>query len=233
MNTTKKIWIASCSVTMLLLAGQSQAALIDRGGGLIYDDVLDVTWLQDASYAYTSGAAPWGSLNWADTMNWVSNLEYVDTVRGVVLDDWRLPTAINSPDSFGYDLSGQSSELAYMYYVNLGYAPNYTPETTDPAPTSSNYNPFINLSYRGYWTGTEGTFAGRVWHFHFHFGKQGLTSANDNLKIWAVRDGDVAALTSPSTSVPEPGTLGMFGFGLAAIAFATRRKRSAATPTAA
>lgn len=35
----------------LLLAfdSESDAALIDRGGGLIYDDVLDITWLQDAS----------------------------------------------------------------------------------------------------------------------------------------------------------------------------------------
>jgi hypothetical protein len=31
------------------------AALWDRGGGLIYDDVLNITWLQDANYAKTSG----------------------------------------------------------------------------------------------------------------------------------------------------------------------------------
>ena len=31
--------------------GTSHAALIDRGGGLIYDDVLNITWLQDAGYA--------------------------------------------------------------------------------------------------------------------------------------------------------------------------------------
>lgn len=228
MNTTKRIWLASCSVAMLFGASHSEAALLDRGGGLIYDDVLNVTWLQDASYAYTSGGAPWGSLNWADTMSWVSGLEYVDTVRGVVWDDWRLPTAINSQSSNGYDLSGQSSELAYMYYVNLGYAPNYTPETTDPAPTSSNYNPFVNLSYRGYWTGTETDFAGRAWYFHFHFGMQGVTSEGDYNKIWAVRDGDVAALTTAtSTSVPEPGTLGMLACGLVAISFASRRRRPA------
>ena len=29
--------------------------LINRGGGLIYDTDLDVTWLQDANYAMTSG----------------------------------------------------------------------------------------------------------------------------------------------------------------------------------
>ena len=31
------------------------ATLIDRGGGLIYDTVLNITWLQDANYAQTMG----------------------------------------------------------------------------------------------------------------------------------------------------------------------------------
>jgi hypothetical protein len=29
------------------------AALVDRGGGLIYDTTLDITWLSDANYAET------------------------------------------------------------------------------------------------------------------------------------------------------------------------------------
>jgi len=33
----------------------SWAILTDRGGGLIYDDDLNITWLQDANYADTSG----------------------------------------------------------------------------------------------------------------------------------------------------------------------------------
>jgi len=33
----------------------SNAGLIDRGEGMIYDDVLDITWLQDSNYAKTSG----------------------------------------------------------------------------------------------------------------------------------------------------------------------------------
>lgn len=37
----------------LCVSGVAQAALYDRGGGLIYDSVLDVTWLQDANYAAT------------------------------------------------------------------------------------------------------------------------------------------------------------------------------------
>jgi hypothetical protein len=33
----------------------SFGTLIDRGGGLIYDTDLNVTWLADANYAQTSG----------------------------------------------------------------------------------------------------------------------------------------------------------------------------------
>jgi chemotaxis response regulator CheB len=36
-------------LTGLGFTGTSQAALFDRGGGLIYDDINNVTWLQDAN----------------------------------------------------------------------------------------------------------------------------------------------------------------------------------------
>jgi hypothetical protein len=35
----------------LVLGGTGNAPLWDRGGGLIYDTVLNVTWLQDVNYA--------------------------------------------------------------------------------------------------------------------------------------------------------------------------------------
>ena len=38
-------------IFLLLLSFNATAALYDRGNGLIYDDVLDITWLQDANYA--------------------------------------------------------------------------------------------------------------------------------------------------------------------------------------
>ncbi len=37
-------------MTILLIPFSVNAELHDRGGGLIYDDVLDVTWLQDTNY---------------------------------------------------------------------------------------------------------------------------------------------------------------------------------------
>ena len=60
----------------LLASGVAQAALHDRGGGLIYDDVLNITWLQDANYAKTSGYDADGKIKWIDAMNWVSALSY-------------------------------------------------------------------------------------------------------------------------------------------------------------
>jgi len=39
-------------ITVLLFSTTGvYAELYDRGNGLIYDDVLNVTWLQDANYA--------------------------------------------------------------------------------------------------------------------------------------------------------------------------------------
>lgn len=212
------------AVLMLAGMGASQAALIDRGGGLIYDDVLNVTWLQDANYAETSGYTEYGNLTWYEGVDWASGLSYYDSVRGVTYDDWRLPSTVNDPSSLGYDTTGLSSELAYMYYINLGYAPEYSHDRYAPAPSSSNYNPFINLSTRAYWSGTLSDNPSRAWLVHYHFGSQETNALNDGLKVWAVRDGDVAGMIS-TPSVPEPGTMGLFAATLA-IGAAVRRRRN-------
>jgi|RifCSPlowO2_12_1023861.scaffolds.fasta_scaffold474522_1 hypothetical protein len=47
----KRILPALGLLAVLLIAGRAQATLIDRGGGLIYDNVLNITWLQNANYA--------------------------------------------------------------------------------------------------------------------------------------------------------------------------------------
>ena len=194
-------------IFLIFLSGIGQATLFDRGGGLIYDDVLDVTWLQDVAYAMTSGYTESKKLNWENAVEWVSGLQYKDTIRDQVLDDWRLPTTIDDISSIGFDLTGMSSELAYMYYVNLGYGANPSMDTEDPAPMSNNYNPFINLAYLAYWSGTLADLPReQAWYLHFHFGFQDYNETYDSLLTWAVRDGDVLNIAE-TADVPEPITL--------------------------
>ena len=75
----KKIipWLIA-GLTFSLSVG-ANAALFDRGGGLIYDDVLNVTWLQDANYAQTSGYDADGGMTWGNAVAWVSDLSYYDS----------------------------------------------------------------------------------------------------------------------------------------------------------
>jgi hypothetical protein len=218
--TKKTNSVLAALALSLLGTGTSHATLIDRGGGLIYDDVLNVTWMQDVLYAYTSGASSGPAMDWTAATSFVSNLDYYDSVRGVTISDWRLPSTINAPSSDGWDTTGTSSELAYMYFINLGYQAQEGDRSL-PAPTSTNYNPFLNMVYRGYWSGTNGDIADRAWYLHFHFGFQHQNGIDDGgLYVWAVRDGDVAAL-----GAPEPGTLALFGVALVGLSLANRRRK--------
>jgi len=130
-----------------LSSGAAQAALHDRGGGLLYDDVLDVTWLADANYAKTSGYDADGWMNWQQALTWAANLSYYDSVRGVTYDDWRLPrvrdggladvTGGYSGTDTGYNVRtvGEDgtvySELAHMYFNNLGFKSLWSPDTQE------------------------------------------------------------------------------------------------------
>ena len=58
------------------ITSTAQATLIDRGDGLIYDDVLDITWLQDANYAQTSGYDADGLMGWNAANIWAGALSY-------------------------------------------------------------------------------------------------------------------------------------------------------------
>jgi hypothetical protein len=136
MKTYTSKFSASIILGGLLASTAAQATLFDRGGGLLYDDVLNVTWLQDSNYAMSSGyptLASSGLMKWDDATNWVANLSYFDSVRGVTYSDWRLPTVspvsgagwdinfkFDGTSDVGFNIAGANSELGYMYYVNLG-----------------------------------------------------------------------------------------------------------------
>ncbi len=133
------------SILALLLWGSlAQAALHDRGNGLIYDDVLDVTWLQDANLAATetfgvSGISTDGIIEDCDTAR-----EWIDAMNAASykgFSDWQLPGAepvngVSWNDQFSYDGSTDGSynisapgsaypgthayPLAHLFYQSLG-----------------------------------------------------------------------------------------------------------------
>lgn len=233
-----------------LVSGAAQAALHDRGGGLVYDDVLDVTWLADANYARTSGYDADGAMNWQDALTWAENLSYYDSVRGVTYDDWRLPfvrdggLAYNdfaySGTDRGYNVRtvGEDgtvySELAHMYFNNLGFKSYYSPvgayqsdsgifgdgayhsreERDGLGPNGA----IINLQAYVYWSSTVHAlypYYG-AWDFNADGGIQGTDAQYLEFRAWAVRPGDVAV-------VPEPSPAILFGAGFAGLALMRRR----------
>lgn len=218
----------------LLMACGARAELHDMGGGLLYDDVLDVTWLQDADYAKTSGYKPNGKMPWSDATNWVAHLAYHDPVRNVDITGWRLPKVgpvaggkfngrfcFDGTSDEGYNITSPSSELAYMFYVNLGLKGYYSPAGKDQAGECGvagngkggyivNVGPVKNLKSHIYWTGSsvEPYTDRNAWIFDATFGYQNFYNKNDMLSPWPVHDGNVAGVPP---ALPARGSTGRAG----------------------
>jgi hypothetical protein len=196
----------------------ANAALYDRGNGLIYDDILKVTWLQDASYAKTSGdhISPW--MSWNDATAWVDQLTYLGYT------DWRLPKVLpingqaydlswtnNGSKDQGYNISAPgsiyagsgASELAFMFYNNLnnqGWVDLLGNEQPDENGLK-NKGPFVDLNPGGYWSLTDYALStGKSLNFNFFNGVQETVDDQTYSFAWAVRDGDIAAVPIPSAA---------------------------------
>ena len=232
----KKTLSVLALVTSCIVGSNAQATLIDRGSGLLYDDVLKVTWLQDANYAKTSGYSATGLMDWASANIWAANLEY----NG--LTSWRLATntpvngisfnnyirSYDGSTDLGFNITSPNSELAYMYNVNLGlkdwydtngnYQADYGIFGNGTFGGQNNVGLVKNLRSYAYWSGAEYTSLSEVaWNFGTSQGNQGINVKIASLYAWAVHPGDVAP-------VPIPATIYLFGTGLLGLLRFKRRK---------
>ena len=209
-------------IFLLLLSFNATAALYDRGNGLIYDDVLDITWLQDANYAQTSGYDSDGSMTWQQASAWATQLEYSG------YDDWRLPSAkimnaanpcYGSDGSCDLGYNNTTGELGHMFYNNLenrGYRNTLGSAQSGYGVTNSSFIDdssgasvsILNLINSAYWL-EEKTIPtiNRDWAFHTFNGLRYDIEVN-NIYAWAVHDGDIDNL------VPLPAGITLFLSGL-------------------
>ena len=176
----------------------ANAMLIDRGGGYIYDDVLDITWTQNAN---NNGLAIW-----ADQVAWAESFSLFDSARNVTWDDWRLPSVdVNDDDiivdcSSAPELTCRDNEYGYLFH-------QYGITRFEPGI-------FTNFSPARYWSGT--VFAsdpGDAWAFDFDFSGVATSIKNTNSGVvFAVRPGDVGVVPIPATAWLFGSALGLLGW---------------------
>jgi hypothetical protein len=203
----KKLIAAVLLAFVSIFAAQvAHAALVDRGEGFIYDDVLDITWTQDANIN--------GADTWDNQVAWVDGYSQTHSVYGT-FDDWRLAsmdvngdgTLVNCEDVG--EAACQDNEYGYLFYQN-------------GISASSSGGLFTNIQASFYWSSTEMVHPAfgptvRIFHFHSNAGVMEYGDKSVSLYAWAVRSGDVAA-------VPLPAAVWLFGSALASLGWVRRRQ---------
>jgi len=213
---------AVCAVLFTLITVPADAALISRlGGAAAYDDVLDITWVTNASLS--------GAKTWENQVAWADSLSYLG------FDDWRLASmsvAAGLPTGITFsvihckqetELACRDNELGYMYYHNLGgsFLDDLTGTQTVGDVTLTDIQSL-------YWSGTEFTPSLSaycplpicVWEYDFGFGGSSITGSGFSGHYgWAVRSGDVIS------AVPIPAAVWLFGSGLVGLLGIARRKK--------
>jgi hypothetical protein len=179
-----------------------QAALINRGGGMIYDQGYDLTWLQDANMA--------GAMNWDQATDWANELDFAGYT------DWRLPIVIETAGFLPADseVGHLFNEMGASAGTELAYSHNEA------------FNLFENIMMGRYWTATEGAPEDsnvNAWAFTTTGLQSYYPKNNDNHYAWAVRDGDVVS-TIPT--VPVPASIWLFGSALVTFLAVERRKNT-------
>lgn len=217
----------------LISASSANAGLVASADGqTVYDSDLHVTWLANANLAATntfgvSGINANGTMTWYTAQSWIGAMNAANYLG---YSDWRLPTITDtgtpgcnfsfSGTDCGYNVNTVTSEMAHLFYDELGNKSYFNTDGTGPQAGwgLTNTGPFNNLQSSYLWSGTEYAPDTRfALVFSFYHGGQGTTSNGDNLYALAVRPGQIAA-------VPVPGAMWLLGSGLIGLLGVARRK---------
>lgn len=236
-------------LSLLVTAIHANAALYDRGNGIIYDSTQNITWLQDMNYAGTTAysttrgnccgglGGPPGAMTWEQATAWASSLSY-DGLSG-----WRLPSANLIGTPFGsndgsYDGSTDASynntrsELGHLFYVDLnnkgafdtlgnrtGTGYGLTNTSFTDAATGTTKY-FLNMQNDVYWEAEELAAApSAAWDYNLFFGTQDHCCQKSQY-FYAV-----AVHDGDIAAVPVPATAWLFGSGLVGLVGSVRRRK--------
>jgi len=242
----------SLGLVLVSLSLSANAALVDRGNGLLYDTVLDVTWLQNANLAASntfgvSGINANGTMSWATAQEWVAAM---NTANYLGFNTWRLPTtnpidgsatnynytyATNGSSDNGFSITSPHSELSYMYYVNLGLKPVFDVNGS----FTSDYGIFGNGTYSSTAPYLQNN-VGLVQNLQAYAYWSGSPDLSNPAYAWWVNFGigrqgryfqtdkyeAWAVISGDVAAVPVPAAFWLFGSAVAGLVGLARRKRA-------
>jgi hypothetical protein len=205
-------------LSMLLLSKFVTAGLIERGNGMLYDTVFDITWMNDFSNVSSNIYA--------------EGLDNLNSNKFGGFDDWRL---VKLPDH----MNGCVTPF-YMEYQGLDCVEPIVPQSVslddgrylDMVDGTGFAFSFLILEYSNGLDSKLLTFSNpnsTKFISTMDYDLNGLTSLTirddsfyninlldyRNLRAWAVRDGDVA--------VPESSSIIIFSFGLISLVVRKRK----------
>ena len=195
---TRRGGVVLALVTGVAASGVAHAALWDRGGGLLYDDVLNVTWLQDANYARSelsnarvneivaavNAASPsWlgghvmsasdfemPGVSYTGYMTWWGAMAWADQLQYGGLADWRLPVMV-FPGTGSFSFSNNGTATAGYGATGSGYG--------TPTPTGG-WGPAGD---------PDGLWSELGWMYYHNLGNRGLPVAGGGLTSTSTPDG--------------------------------------------